>query len=304
MLRTHLLASVALCALATACGADTGTGAPPPPPASAQLPAPTATVTSGPRHTGTGIEQPPPFTVRYDAHELVLRPHTYCYANGCVDGYAEHPPTVGSPASVAVYVPVEGFGLQAFFTDESRRCGGRVQEADVQDLGEGWYRLTPQGPAGHYRVGLFAQGGGDMAADFLWDTPTDGPLAVPRATMAVIADHDGRPDSYGFELSLSNLARTPRSVRAVVTVTAGNGRSTTFEATRPRPGRCATEGSVFFDGPDDAALEASRLGDFPFTHRVVLTIDGTRHVATATFPDDQIEGEEPGMRLSFQPPLF
>ena len=63
------------------------------------------------------------------------------------------------------------------------------------------------------------------------------------------------------------------------------------------------EGSVFFDGPADRAKEAAALGDFPFTMTVELTLDGVTHVATATYPDDEIRDAGPYVALEFAPPL-
>lgn len=293
-----------LCAfLVTACGTETGasSGDPVPTPAESTT-TPTETATAGPRHNGTGIDQPPPFRLQYDGHELELHAHTYCYGGGCVDGIVQDPPNVGSPDEIRVFVPVPEFSLDVSFMDGRRDCGGRLEPATVEDLGNGWYLVTPHGDPGLHRVSLFASGGGDMVGEFLWNTATQGPYAEPTASLALIADHDGEPDSYGLELSVQHLAETPSEVSATITVTAGNGRSLTIEAKQARM-NCRSEGSVFFDGPDALAKEAAALGNFPFSHRVILTIDGTRHVATASFPDDVIEGEEPGMRLVFDPPL-
>ena len=291
-----------------ACGSETGPLVAGDPDATATRPIdetpgePTETVTAGPRHTGTGIDQPPPFRLRYDGHELELHAHTYCYGGGCVDGIVQDPPSVGSPDEIRVFVPVPEFELDVSFTDARQECGGRSEPATVEDLGKGWYLLRPHGEPGRHRVSLFASGGGDMVGEFLWNTPSRGPYADPTAYLALIADHDGEPDSYGLELSVQHLAETPREVSATITVTAGNGRSLTIDAKQARM-NCRSAGSVYFDGPDALAKEASELGDFPFRHDVVLTIDGTEYVATATFPDDVIKGEEPGMRLTFEPPL-
>jgi len=262
----------------------------------------TPSETTGPREH-PAIEGPPPFRVQYDGHELELPPYTFCYGNACVDGMGLNPPSVGSPAEVRVFVPVPRFKLDVSFMDPEGVCNARIQPASVEDLGEGWYLLKPHGPAGRYRVGLFASGGGDMVADFLWDTPTDGALAEPRAMLGLIADNDGQPGSYGLELYVTNLATTPRQASATITVTASNGRSMTIEANPPRNERCTAEGSIFFDGPDGPAKQAAALGDFPFIHRVVLTIDGVEHVAAATYPDDELEDEGPYMLLDFEPPL-
>ena len=47
----------------------------------------------------------------------------------------------------------------------------------------------------------------------------------------------------------------------------------------------------------------SRLGEFPFTTSVTLTLDGRTYRATAVYPDDEIEGNEPSVALEFVPDL-
>jgi hypothetical protein len=268
-------------------------------------PSPTVTITHGPRHHGTGIEQPPPFRVRYGGTELHLNPVTYCYTGGCVDGAGENPPTVGAPEELFVFVPVSQFDeLIVGQVEGGDLCAGRQVVAETTSMGGGWWSVRPRGPAGDYQVDLFARGGGgDMAANLRWQTPQNRPLPDPAARLALIADHDGRPDSYGVELAVTNLPASPAAHSATITVTAGNGRSMTFDATRSADAPCQGEGAIYFDGPDDKGLKAAALGGFPFTTTVALTLDGVRHVATATYPDDEIEGNEPSVALEFDPPL-
>jgi hypothetical protein len=179
---------------------------------------------------GTGLEEgPPPYRLRYDGHELILRPHTWCYTTGYVDGFSQDPPSVSSPTTIRVQVP-DDWDLVATFTSAGQRCGRHQIVKPVKH--EGWYVLPPAGYAGRYDVELFARGGGDMVASFRWATPTDGELPTPQATLALIAEHDGQADSYGVQLMLENLAATPKSAQAQITVTAANGRSLTFGATR------------------------------------------------------------------------
>jgi hypothetical protein len=243
---------------------------------------------------------PPPYRLRYDRHELVLRPHTWCYDNGCVDGVSRDAPSVGSPEVVYVHVPLDGWRLAADFSSAGR-CG-RQQTVRPEPQGDGWYRLEPAGPAGEYDVDLFAQGDGDMIARFHWSTRTDGPTARPHARLALIAEHDGRPDSYGVELALTNLAETPRSATARVTATAANGRSLTFRATRVHVG-CDPQGMVYFDGPDRKGKAAAALGSLPFHYAVTVTLDGRKYHAAADYPADEIKGNEPSVTLRFTPAL-
>jgi hypothetical protein len=258
--------------------------------------------TGGPDISATGMDKPPPFRLSYPRHELRLRPHSWCYTTGCVDGVPTAPPSVGGPDSVRVQVPIAGWALTATFTRAGERCGRRQTVAPTREEG-GWYMLPPVGHAGRYDVDLFAQGaGGDMAARFRWVTPIDGPLATPSARLAVIADNDGTPDSYGVELAVDNLADTPRSALAHVTVTAANGRSVQFDAGIADQ-NCVSEGSVYFDGPDASGKAAAALGRGPFTYRVDLTLDGATYRATARYPRDVIAGNEPSVALTFIPAL-
>ena len=304
--------TVAATLMVCACGAQPSLTVHEAPTSTPSGPTPTVTRTSGEEPDVSGTDPPPPFRVRYDGQELVLHPHTYCLG-ACVDGVPLGPPEVGSPGELQVYVPVEGFMLSAHARELTREpspnrpffdatCGGRSFALPVEDLGEGWHAVRPAGPAADYVVELFAQGRGDMVANLRWRTPADRPLPKPSARLALIADHDGRPDSYGLELAIDDLAETPARAVAEIAVAAGNGRSLTFEATQAKDS-CRSAGDLYFDGPDEPAKEASRLGGFPFTTTVTLTLDGRVHRATAVYPDDEIEGYEPSVSLEFSPEL-
>lgn len=289
-----------LCTALAGCGSQVSTtGADDPLPVPAGATTPTATTTAGTEMTG--MEGPPPFRVRHDDQELVLFPYSFCFASGCADGAPSDVVSVGSPAEVRVFVPVEGWDLEATVTTGDPRCGRR--QTVRPEGADGWYVLRPVGRAGEQRVDIFARGdGGDMIAAFDWRTPVDGELPEPEASTALIADHDGRPDSYGVELSLTNLATTPDTATARVTVTAADGASLTFDAHRSAQD-CLPEGTVVFDGPDASGREAAALGDFPFRYDITVTLDGSTHRATARYPADEITGNEPSVRLRFEPPL-
>jgi hypothetical protein len=94
----------------------------------------------------------------------------------------------------------------------------------------------------------------------------------------------------------------PADVSAEIEVTAASGRSMTFAAEQSAD-RCRSGGDLYFDHPDDLAKQAAGLGDFPFTTTVTLTLDGRSYVATAVYPDDEIEGNEPSVALQFDPEL-
>ena len=118
----------------------------------------------------------------------------------------------------------------------------------------------------------------------------------------MLADHDGEVDSYGVELSLSDLATTPKRANATITVRAENGDEVTFDAKQAR-GNCWGEGNVYWDGPDAAGLDAAGLPGDRFIYEVQVTLNGERHVATAAWPDDMIVGNEPSVHLEFEPEL-
>jgi hypothetical protein len=210
------------------------------------------------------------------------------------------PPDVGTAPWVEVEFPLDGWSFEASFEEVGPACPRRQQVALTQ-IDDHRYLLEPAGPAATYDVTLFGRGNGDLFVSFRWTTPRDGPMPVPEARLAVLAGRDGAVDSYGVELDLSGLAATPDSASAEVTVTAANGRSLTFETTRAR--WCPGAGVVSWDGPDSAGQEAAGLGPAPFTYEVVVVLDGVTYRATAIWPTDQIEGNEPSVNLEFSPPL-
>jgi hypothetical protein len=208
---------------------------------------------------------------------------------------------VGSPDHVDVEFPLEDWSFTATFVPAGEECG-RTQSTAVTPTGDGTFRLDPVGHAGTYDVTLFGQGDGDLVVTFRWTTTADGPLPRPKARLAVLAGHDGEVDSYGVELELTNLASTPEEAKATITVRAADGGSVTFDATPART-RCLPEGTVYWDGPDEQGLAAADLGEGPFTYEVELTLDGERYAATATWPADEIHGNEPSVPLRFTPDL-
>jgi hypothetical protein len=127
-------------------------------------------------------------------------------------------------------------------------------------------------------------------------------LPQPKARLAVLAGNDGVLDSYGIELELTNLAQTPHMAKARVRIEAEGGEALRFTA-KPSRARCLPEGTVYWDGPDDKGQAATELGEGPFTYEVELSLDDELYVATATWPIDEIKGNEPSVRLEFSPAL-
>lgn len=250
------------------------------------------------------LEGPPPVTVRFGDEAIELAAYSYCFGSVCATGFAPEPlPDIGSPADILVEFPLPGWSFTATFTTTGDECS-RQQRVPLPANGQGSFLLQPVSRAGAYDVTLFGdvENGGSLAVTFRWTTPTNGPLPEPEARLAVLADHDGSVDSYGVELELSNLAQTPTDASATVTVRAASGGVVTFEAT-PGKRECLPEGTVYWDGPDSKGRAAATLGEGPFTYEVEVVIDGSHHVAIATWPEDVIEGNEPSVALHFEPAL-
>jgi len=240
-------------------------------------------------------------TLRYGTESKDLNAFGYCYGTICVDGFPPKPlPAVGSPKEVMIDFPLAGWSFDAMF-EPSRESCGRTQTVALERTGDGSFVLKPAGFAGTYDVTLFGRGDGDLVTAFRWSTPSDGPLPVPEASLALIAGQGNEIDSYGVELLVSNLAETPARAIALVTVTAANQESLTFAATQVK--RCWAEGTVYWDGPDQEGLAAADLGPPPFRYRVKLSLDGRHYAATAVWPADEIKGNEPSVTLTFDPPL-
>ena len=273
---------------------------------SVAVPTPMVTI----RHRGSGGQWPWPgtFLLRYGHTQLELGPHTYCYQavgkGACVDGFDGDPPSIGSPEELFVFVPVPDVDeLVVSQSVGDAGCASSVAAA-ATSLGNGWWLVRPRGAAKEYRVSLLASGSGagDMVADVIWQTPSDQELPDPLAEIALIANHDGRPDSYGVELRVDGLPASPKRASATITVTAANGRSLTFDATERSIG-CGPLGAVSWQGPADKGKQAAGLGDFPFTITVDLVLDGVSHHATATYPDDRASETDTALPLQFEPSL-
>jgi hypothetical protein len=248
------------------------------------------------------LEKPPPVTVRFFDESVALEAWTYCYRSVCADGAPPAEPSdVGNPGEVVVEFPLAGWSFSAAFRPAGDECG-RIQEVPLEAVGDGRFRLRPAGHARTYDVTLFGRGDGDLFTTFRWTTPADGPLPTPEARLAVLAHSGRRPHSYGVELELTNLVRTPKHASARITVQARDGDAISFDAKRS-DARCLPQGTVYWDAPDAKGLEAAALGEGPFDYRVELELDGMGYVAVAVWPGDEIAGNEPSVALHFVPNL-
>ncbi|PZR54238.1 hypothetical protein DNL40_04805 [Xylanimonas oleitrophica] len=165
-----------LLAGAAACAAPDAVRQPGQAPPSPVPPSPAVTTAHGPAGDDTA---PPPFLVRYGTAELRLTPHTYCLTDplagsgwiGCADGSDADPVPLGSPQEVFVLVPVAGMDrLVVTQVGDGAPCAGCRVQAEVTSLGDGWWQVRPQGPAGDYDVEIFAYGeeAGDLVANVRW----------------------------------------------------------------------------------------------------------------------------------------
>lgn len=153
-------------------------------PREAPSPVPTPTITVRHGDQDAPAFRPKPFILRYRDTQLELQPYTYCWSGGssggCADGVDDDPPVIGSPKEIFVFVPIKQFN-QLVVTQAPQAGGaGQATEADSLLLADGWWHVRPRGPAGTYRVSIFAAdnsadsgGSGDMVADIVWTIDTD-----------------------------------------------------------------------------------------------------------------------------------
>ncbi len=303
-------------------GACQGSG---PPTTAAAPPAPVETPTTLPTAGNDPVPSdfgamdpfpsPPPIQLAGGGRVLSIRPYTYCWrgpvTGGCADGTPDpSPPDIGAPERVELEFAAPGWTFRATAVRFGAGCEGRTQTVTLRATGPTTYRLEPIGAAGDYVITLFGRGGeaaanpGDVAASFRWHTPRAGPNEAPTATASIVAGRGQDVSSYGVEVSVRALRATPRPGRisGAVRVTSANDLSTTIPLDREEQ-ECATEGSVYFTAPDHLGSGAAALGPPPFRYEVALTIDGTRHLGTAVWPDDMDPECSPCTRLRFSPAL-
>lgn len=255
--------------------------------------------------TGNGFEpgDVTPVVLHLPDGDVELEPWTYCLGNGCADGFPpEQPVEVGSPERVEFGFDRPGWDFTATFREPVDRCSRHITAA-VEETGPGEYAVDPLGPAGTWHVDVSGRGpDGDVVTTFAWTTPSDGGTPTEATgSVAVLADHDGEPDSYGVELFLSDLRTHPRRAEADITVTSAEGREVTIEPRRQRP--CHVEGSVSFYAPDRVGRRATSIGEGPFTYTVRLTLDGNEYVGTGTWPDGTNPEITPHVPLTWSPAL-
>lgn len=253
---------------------------------------------------GWDEEGGPPVVLQLDGAQVVLEPWTSCFGNMCVDGMPLPPfADVGDREEVAFSFPLAEWDFEATFTPLDGGECKRGLTVPVESTGRHTFEVSPAGPPGDYQVDLFGSGpGGDAATTFQWSTTSSGKIPAPLGALAVIADNDGKLDSYGIDLTLSDLGSISGDVRATIIVTAANGRSETFGPLQPAAG-CHGAGTLTFNGRSVDGERAVALGPAPFDYRVEVTLDGTTYVGTAAWPRDERPEEAPYTTLRFDPPL-
>ena len=169
-----------------------------------------------------------------------------------------------------VFVRPIGWPLYAEqFTGTPYECGERSWAPDVVELGGGWWRISPVGPAARYMVSLSAGSGpgtppwgqtGGVEALINVDTTVDRPAPSPWASVE-FQIMEGEEST--LILDVSNLTATPAAASATVTVT-GEGAPLRLDLL-PDEGACPSGGSVTLlnrVGPD----VVTSLGDGEWTY--------------------------------------
>ena len=241
-------------------------------------------------------------------HVVDAAPWTACLAHGCWDGapgLAGELPKVGAPDALYFSFDYPGWSFRdVSFNPIEEKCRARVITVEATQVSDGVYRIDPAGSPGRWRIDVFGRGPeGDAVTSVVWDTTAAGTKGERASGVAsVLAGHDGRLDSYGVELSLTRLDRAYDDATASVTVTSRSGRSVTI---RPHgPSRdCGRVGELFLTAPEDQGRRATRLGAGPYTYTAKVRLGDTTYVGTGTYPDDLIKGNEPNIRLTWDPPL-
>lgn len=248
---------------------------------------------------------PPRFHVLTENGQIDLRPWTICALTYCADGFPddENLPDVGAVDHLAFGFDLSDWEFRNVTFRELDVDCPRTISIEATRTGERTFRIDPAGPAGRWAVDIFGRGpDGDAVTTVEWTTRSDGSYGPSASGVAaVLADHDGELDSYGVELALSHLDRWYDDAEATITVTSADGRSVTIPVRAPR--NCDTAGNLFFHAPDDRGREATVLGEGPFTYTAEVVLGGRTYTGTGNWPDDQIKGYAPNVKLAWDPLL-
>jgi len=212
----------------------------------------------------------------------------------------DHPDVRGD--DLFVFVRPAGWPLWAEqFTGAPYECGERTYEPEVAELGGGWWRVSPIGPAATYTLHLSAGSGpglppggetGSMEALLTVETTKNRPTPAPFASLDLMVVPG---EESTVTLDISHLAASPSEATATATVT-GDGAPVTVQL-QSGEFACPPGGSAFLVARMDAAAAAA-LGDGPLQYDITLDLDGTSRHATGTIDD----GNTP-VELRFTPAL-
>ncbi len=246
----------------------------------------------------------PPIVLQLDGRQVVLEPWTSCYGNLCSDGMPVPPfEEAGDRDLVPFSFPLEDWTFEATFTPSAEGECERAITIPVDKIGDFTFAIPAAGPPGAYDVSVFGRGpGGDVVTTFAWATAVSGVAPVPSGYVGLVSDDGDGTIAYPLELSLKDLATTPRSASATVTVTAADGATKAYGPFTPEKG-CFGVGQVFFREGGDGGGAAFDLGPAPYDYRVEVRLDGTTYVGTAVWPRDERPDEAPYTTLTFDPPL-
>lgn len=263
---------------------------------------------------GEELAKPPPVVVTYGEKTLTLEAWVWCWENGCVDGVPPEDLEELGPVDgpISVESPISGWEFEATFINAEtmnpdKMCDWQTIPAIVEPAVDHW-TVTPQGPAGTYRVELSGHGkGGDATVSFLVTTTKDHPWPAVSAGADTYyfesePDESGaEPATFAFNLSVQHVTANPKNATASVHLTGPNGE----QEVGLSPIGCQTEGTISFEAEPKAEPIIDKIGEPPYQLRFELELDGVRHVATAGWPpyDDAPKGYPEHATLEFDPPL-
>lgn len=244
----------------------------------------------------------PSVRVAGDERAVDVTVSEHCVGGLCAQTIQSEPtPDLGASRTLSVRLPAEGWSLQATLTEDGLECP-RSFGVPVQTGVGGRHTLSPVGPPGRYRVTLRAARRDErLVASFLWTTVGQGARPEPSARMTVLVDDGSAPvRTPAVELVLSNLHAGPERAEATVTVRSADGRHTTLPVASMAE---CTGFAAVWHGSTGRAPRAADLGPEPYVYAVEVVLDGVRHTASVTWPDDQTTETDWSMPLTFEPPL-
>lgn len=263
------------------------------------------------------LSGPPLLTLQRPEGEVDLAAYSWCYHDGGVGGCADgappiHPPLTSATDPLAFTFPVEGWTFAASF----RRPGPPVEceraiGVDVAAEGDGIFTVPAPVRAGRWEVQISgnSDSGGSLATTFGWITSA-GSTTTPPARGDVgflgppsVYDDDEEIEAYGASLVLTGMPADPIDVVAELVLATPHGRAT-FPLHATHDDECPLDGTIALAGEHpNRAIDLSDLGDPPFLHEVLLSLDGKQYVGTGQWPDDLTPAMSNQLRLTWSPPL-